>query len=118
MTPEKHMDLWEYDLNQVVKSLSWWRDDWIVNKSELREKKVKEGYLFRRHSMGKDSDNTNAHRARKQSSLFLFLSLLLYYSAYLNSLSTLLSVSHFNYFEDEKSSLSTKYPLIDNDKCA
>ena len=28
------------------------------------------------------------------------------------------SVSHFNYFQDEKSSLSTKYPRIDNDKCA
>ena len=67
--------------------------------------------------MGKGSDNPNAHWARKQSSLFLFLSLL-YYSAYLNSLSSLLSVSHFNYFEDEKTSLSTKNPLIDNEKCA
>ena len=80
--------------------------------------KKKKPYLFRRHSMGKGSDNPNAHWARKQSSLFLFLSLLLYYSAYLNSLSSLLSVSHFNYFEDEKTSLSTKNPLTDDEKCA
>ena len=77
-----------------------------------------EDYLFRRHSMDEVSDNTNAHKARKQSRLFLFLSLLFCYSAYLNSLSSLLSVSHFNYFEVEKSSLSTKNPLTDNKKYA